>query len=343
MLPDRWWHRFEQHGRPVPIEYADERAFRRWCATTPAPPFRGQINLLGLRPLVAAELKWGLFISARRSRPQRRDLGWIRSVVTTCRDSEIDSLVGFEPGQRLSADGRDDHQADPVASCGWSTSPRPTPARPDSSKPTTSGIRFPNRGSHFDLTGIPQRWLRDLVWDHLADLLQSPRCPAPAAASTRSAGPRPSWASSWNSTRPTADTTRGYCDAEHMHRFVADQRHRERDGLPSLAMKRPDGTASTVTTTTRAIVFNAARKLLRAALDNGAADRIGLGREFIVAAPAAGGTPGESRADRSPTRWHARWPTRTTSPASPPSTTRWTADCATCGKPPCSPAAGSGK
>ncbi|HZM65676.1 MAG TPA: hypothetical protein VFC16_05170, partial [Nakamurella sp.] len=51
VLPDRWWHRFEQHDRPVPIEYADEHAFRRWCATTPAPPFRGQINLLGLRPL----------------------------------------------------------------------------------------------------------------------------------------------------------------------------------------------------------------------------------------------------------------------------------------------------
>jgi hypothetical protein len=70
VLPERWWHRFEQQGRPVPVDYTDAHAFRRWCATTPAPPFRGQVNLLGLRPLVAAELKWGLFIiSTRRSRP----------------------------------------------------------------------------------------------------------------------------------------------------------------------------------------------------------------------------------------------------------------------------------
>ena len=34
-LPARWWHRYEQIGRPVPVDYADEQAFRRWCATTP--------------------------------------------------------------------------------------------------------------------------------------------------------------------------------------------------------------------------------------------------------------------------------------------------------------------
>jgi len=79
-----------------------------------------------------------------------------------------------------------------------------------------------------------------------------------------------------------------------MRRFVADQRHRERESLPSLAMKRPDGTASIVTTTTRAIVFNAVRKILRAALDDGVTDRIGLGREFIVAAPNAGVSIGKT-------------------------------------------------
>jgi hypothetical protein len=29
-LPEHWWHRYEQHGEPVPIDYADERAFGRW-------------------------------------------------------------------------------------------------------------------------------------------------------------------------------------------------------------------------------------------------------------------------------------------------------------------------
>ncbi len=90
-LPSSWWHRYEQFGLPVLIEYADEAAFRRWCAATPASWWPGQINLRGLRPLVCAEIKWGLFIHTQRaaadpmgpgldplagghlSRPRRRD------------------------------------------------------------------------------------------------------------------------------------------------------------------------------------------------------------------------------------------------------------------------------
>ena len=39
------------------------------------------------------------------------------------------------------------------------------------------GVLFPARRSHIDLTGIPQRWLRDLIWDYIASLLRSPGCP----------------------------------------------------------------------------------------------------------------------------------------------------------------------
>jgi hypothetical protein len=39
------------------------------------------------------------------------------------------------------------------------------------------GVRFDQRASHVDLTGIPQCWLRNLVWEYLAAMLQSPRCP----------------------------------------------------------------------------------------------------------------------------------------------------------------------
>jgi hypothetical protein len=61
-------------------------------------------------------------------------------------------------------------------------------------------------GSHFDLTGIAQRWLRDLLWDYLAGLLRSRAARAPAAPSTPSAAPRPNWARSWPPTRPAAAT-----------------------------------------------------------------------------------------------------------------------------------------
>ena len=53
MLPARWWHRYEQLGRPVPIDYADEAGVSpvvRHHAGAAGRP--GQINLLGLRPLV---------------------------------------------------------------------------------------------------------------------------------------------------------------------------------------------------------------------------------------------------------------------------------------------------
>ena len=39
------------------------------------------------------------------------------------------------------------------------------------------GRRFIDAVSHFDITGISQRWLRDMLWDHLAEILRSPRCP----------------------------------------------------------------------------------------------------------------------------------------------------------------------
>ncbi|QIY59405.1 hypothetical protein HEP86_39375 [Streptomyces sp. RPA4-5] len=39
------------------------------------------------------------------------------------------------------------------------------------------GRRFKNAQSHFDITALPQRWLRDLLWDHLAEWLRSPQCP----------------------------------------------------------------------------------------------------------------------------------------------------------------------
>ena len=38
----------ERAGQAVPVEHADEPAFRRWCATTAAVPRPDQVNLRGL-------------------------------------------------------------------------------------------------------------------------------------------------------------------------------------------------------------------------------------------------------------------------------------------------------
>ena len=78
--------RTSSSGRPVPVELR-RRGSRSAAGArrAPAQPWPGQINLRGLRPLVRAEIQWGLFIHTQRARPTRWDLGWIRSLVTTCR------------------------------------------------------------------------------------------------------------------------------------------------------------------------------------------------------------------------------------------------------------------
>ena len=293
-LPSSWWHRYEQFGRPVPIDYADEAAFRRWCATTPAPWWPGQINLRGLRPLVRAEIKWGLFIHTQRARPTRWDLGWIRSLVATCRDHDVETLIGFPLGAGGSAYFTGAivkeilHELRLVYF---------TPAETKDAgfiETDHFGVRFDQRASHVDLTGIPQRWLRDLVWDYLAALLQSPRCPRSGGVIDGIRRAAIELGAFLEIDAPGGGHDPTVLDGEHMRRFVADQRRRERDGLPSLAIKQPGGKASIVTTVTRSIVFNALHKMLRDAMDTGAADRIGLAREFIVAVPTAGATTGRT-------------------------------------------------
>jgi integrase len=293
-LPSSWWHRYEQLGRPVPIEYDDGAAFRHWCTTTPAPFWPGQINLLGLRPLVRAEIKWGLFIHTRRARPTRWDLGWIRSLVATCRDQDVETLLGVQFGVGGSAEFTGAiakeilHELRLVYF---------TPAQTKDAgfiETDHFGVRFAQRASHCDLTGIGQRWLRDLVWDYLAALLQSPRCPRSGGVIDGIRRAATELGAFLEVDAPGGGHDPTALDGTHMQRFIADQRRRERDGLPSLAIKKPGGKTSIVTTVTRSTVFNALHKMLRDAMDAGAADRIGLAREFIVAVPTAGATTGRT-------------------------------------------------
>ncbi len=292
-LPAGWWQHFESRGRPVPVDYADEERFRSWCAAAAATPWPGQLNLRGLRPLLRAEIQWGLFIHTRRPRPTRWEVGWVRTLVGTCRAAQVDSLIDLDLGG-----------VTPFAAAVAKEILRElclVYVTPEQAKDAGYleadhfGVRFADHSSHVDLTGIPQRWLRDLAWEHLAGMLRSPRPPRTAGVvnSTRRAATELGVFLELEA--PGGGHDPAVLAAEHMHRFVADQRHRERDGLPSLALKRPDGSAGLVTAATRARVFNAARRMLREAMDSGAADRLGLSREFITAMPAAGGVQVRAR------------------------------------------------
>jgi len=95
------------------------------------------------------------------------------------------------------------------------------------------GPRFPVSRSTFDLTGVPQRWLRDLLWEHLAEQLRSERAP-------RSRGPFDSLrrgcvelGAYLEVNAPQGGHVPALLDAQHAQGFAADQRYRERHGLTS--------------------------------------------------------------------------------------------------------------
>jgi integrase len=288
-LPRTWSHSYELQGLPVPVSYRDEEQFRAWCAAQPPMSWPGQINLLGLAPLPAAEIRWGLFAQTQRERHSRWDTGWVQGLVNTCRARGIGSLTELDLSSCTTFTVMIARQVLHDLRLAYFT---PEASRDAGFIETGHfGMRFPDRGSHFDLTGISQRWLRDLLWDYLADLLRSPACPRTGGTFDAFRRAATELGAFLAADAPGGGHDPAMLTAAHIQRFAADQRHREREGLASLAMRRQDGTPSIVTTTTRSITFNHARKLLRWAMDSGAAERAGLSREFIIAMPAAGSIP----------------------------------------------------
>ncbi|MEV7189648.1 tyrosine-type recombinase/integrase [Kitasatospora sp. NPDC093102] len=285
-LPSSWWQRYEKLGQPVRVSYADQNAFRTWCAAVDPAPRPEQVNLRGLRPLLRAEIQWALFAHTQEDRHSIWKLDWIQKLVNLARARDAGSLTDLDldgfPRFHTAIVKKMLHYLRLV----YFT---PQQAREAGFIETDHfGVRFPARASHIDLTAISQRWLRDLLWDYTADLITSPRRPRTAAPID---GIRR--ACTELSAFLEVDATSGGHDpsalrVEHMTRFIADQRHREQNSLPSLVMKGLAGEPSTVTQVTRTDVFNGVRKLLRDALEHGTAERLALDREFIIAMPYAG-------------------------------------------------------
>ena len=174
-LPPAWSRRYEVKGLPVPVALAGEEQFRAWCAAQPPVPWPGQIILAGLAPLPAAEIRWGLFAHTQRERHTRWDTGWVQALVNTCRTRGTGSLTELDLSSCTTFAAMVAREMLHDLRLAYFT---PEASRDAGFIETDHfGVRFPERGSHFDLTGIGQRWLRDLLWDYLADLLRSPGCP----------------------------------------------------------------------------------------------------------------------------------------------------------------------
>jgi integrase len=301
-LPANWVRVFEVKDLPVPVACDDEKAFRRWRSAAGALREAGGVNLAGLQPLVRAEIRWGMHAHAQLRSPARWHHFDVQRVVDLCRDAKATSLfdlAGGWPGHAPAARPGDAHVQ--MVMLEITEGLRCVYYSPDDTREAGFietdhfGRRFGHARSHFDLTAVSQRWLRDLLWDHLTRLLRLPKPP-------RSRGPFDNLrrAAVELSAFLESDAPEGGHDPrllreEHAQRFAADQRRRAREGLPSPGVIRRDGSPAAVTETTQRLVFTHMRALAYQALETGGSDAIGLDRAFITALPPGGHDPRRSR------------------------------------------------
>jgi integrase len=147
------------------------------------------------------------------------------------------------------------------------------------------GLRFKNRASHFDLTGVTQRWLRDELWEYMADrpLTNPPRSENPIVIIRRGCVELSAFLEAFV---PGGGHDPRTLTAQHAIDFVADQRRRARESLAAMAIcYASNGKPNIATEGTVATIFNGVRRLLRHLMEHGALDRLGLDRRFVVAIP----------------------------------------------------------
>ncbi len=298
-LPSQWGNRYERAGLVVPVTCIDEDAFRRWCARAAPVPRPGQVNLRGLHPLLRAEFQWGLFMQARSGRG-RWELAPVQGLADYCREQGLHSLTDLGPDEDDALREAVTREA-PFIARAIADRLRPLYVTPEETREQGYiltehfGRKLTGRSVRIELTIVSQRWLRDLLWDHFAGVLRSPRCPRSGRT--------------FDDMRRACVELSAYLEihahagghdpkvltAQHMQQFAADQRQRELDGLESLAARGRPGKPSIVTANTRQAVFHRTRRLLREALESGEAERLGLDRAFITAMPAPGTVARRSR------------------------------------------------
>ena len=264
----------------------------RWLLRRSGHPVAGVVQLGGLPPLVAAEIRYALWTHTKDAAPARWHPMWLRRLARSCRETGVGSLVELDP---------DDS--------GWTPQPQAVTrvlrdmlkdVRPvHHSRADTRalghidtdywGFRFPDRRTPFDLTAVSQPWLRNLTWDFLASLLDSPdrpRTSGPIAQFRRSMVCFSTYLAECD---PHRGAQPGALTESTAKEFVADLRRSVSDGKPLRGLFYR-GRPTPATATAYSLTMSALRRVMRWAMDSGAAASLGLPREFIVAIP-FGGAP----------------------------------------------------
>jgi integrase len=276
---------WQRSGQPGGVDM-DSWLLRQYVKTSPRA-----VSLDRLTPLLAAEIRYGLWTHTKNAAPARWHPMWLRTLVKSCRAAGVSSLLDIDPSDE-----------------NWTTNPaavnrivrdmlkdvRPLhQTRADTRElgfvdTNYWGFRFPDRRSAFDLTGISQRWLRDLTWDYFAGQLDGPdhaRTASPFEQARRSMVCFGAYLSECDPQRGMAP---GALSESTARDFAADLQRCVSNGRPVRGIFRVDGQPSTATQTTYSLTLGSLRRVMRWAMDSGTAASCGLPRQFIVAIPYGG-------------------------------------------------------
>jgi integrase len=252
----------------------------------------GRVSLAGLAPQAEAEIRYALHAHTLGDAPSLWFPGWLRTLVAQMVEGGIESI--------LDIDADDDGwvpQAQHINRIikAMRTDIEPVVVTRAETRalgyidPLHWGMRFPGRRSRFDLLAIRQGWLRDLAWDYLADLFDSPNCPRSAGAIEtirRALISLSAYLATYAASEGDDAAELSETDAQG---WAADYRRRVRNEEPQPGIFLADGTQPAATELTRTQYFNAVRKVMRWTLEFTDFQERGLRREFLAAFPAGGG------------------------------------------------------
>jgi integrase len=302
-------HRYDVDGRPgaarlpgrwvlrdglVVVSFGDKALWREWCRRAD-PPCRnnGRVSLLGARPLLRAEIQWLLHRRAQQPDGWQWTLMQVQGLVNQCRRRELNSVTEADLSAFPEAAARAGKGMITELRLVYYT--REDTRRAGFLETDHFGVRFGGRGSHFSLAEVTQPWLRDLLWDWMAARLTAaapPRSPVPLVVARRGCTELSAFLRA--SARAGGDDP-VLLSGQDAAGFVAGQRDRARRGLPELGIHRRDGRKTTARPGTAATIFDGARAVLRAGLESGACESLGLDRAFVTAIPHGGLTSGRRR------------------------------------------------
>jgi len=238
-------------------------------AVPAAPAARpGQISLHGLSPLIKAELKWGLHSYSQRSDHTRWWMHAILRVVNACRG--LASLADFN------VEAAGEHERMIVNEIRRDLEVLYfTPAETKAAGYIDFehfGRRIGKLNSKFDLTLVPQQWLRDLLRDYLADLLRSVDSPRGRGTYFAIRVAVLELGAFLEARTPDGGHHPAMLGSDAVDQFVADHRGRARDRLTSLR-PNPNAKPAIITATTCKSTLDILRKIMRTTFETGRADQ----------------------------------------------------------------------